>query len=178
VKLADGAVLGLLGMVLVLAAPPWREAAASTERGSALSLSDVETAVHAWRTTGETPPGFPLDLAGLNFQWQASPGDGSRVVAISKVHGGYLALFDEEGSLLDLLETGEIYYSVLLCDLDQDAIAEVITDEVEGFGTGYLDRKFHIYKRQSDSLVDLGTRTSYRSVMMYPEEGEPRPEVT
>lgn len=170
--------LSLLGLVLVLVVPPTDEAAAvGPKEGGAFRVSDLEEGVRLWRSTGKAPSGFPLDLAGFNFLWQASPGDGSQVVAISKVHGGYLALFDERGNLLDLIETGEIYYSILLCDLDQDAVAEVITDEKEGFGTGYLNREFHVYKRMSDALVELGTRTSYRSWFVYEPNAAPRREV-
>jgi hypothetical protein len=155
----------------------WQAAAAGPDVADRFGLADLEEAVRAWQSTGRTPPGLPIDLAGFNFLWQASPGDGSRVAAISKVHGGYLALFGEGGDLLDLRETGEIYYSMLLCDLDQDSVAEVITDEVRGFGTGYLNREFRIYKRMSDSLVEAGTRTSYSLRLVYEGEGDPRPEI-
>lgn len=166
---------GLLSVLAVTASSP--AGPAGSEETQGLTVAELEDGVRAWRRTGKTPEGFPVDLAGFNFLWQASPGDGSRVAAISKVHGGYLALFGEAGDLLDLLETGEIYYSVLLCDLDQDAVAEVITDEVKGFGTGYFDRDFHVYKSSSDSLIELGTRTSYRSRMVYKPDGDPSPEI-
>jgi len=171
-------VLWVLGLLLAPAIAAQAQARSpASERAERFRLSDLEAGVRAWQRTGETPPGLPVDLAGFNFLWQASPGDGSRVAAISKVHGGYLALFGEGGDLLELFETDEIYYSVLLCDLDQDGVAEVVTDEVKGFGTSYLDRDFHVYKRASDSLVELGSRTSYRSRMVYRENEEPRREL-
>jgi len=137
----------------------------------------LEEAIQAWRRTGKTPSGFPLDLAGFNFLWEASPGDGHRLAAIAKVHGGYLVLFDEAGELRDQHQTGEIYYSVLLCDLDQDAVAEVILDEVEGFGTGYLRRSFHVYKISADEIVPLGARVSYQSRIVYGSTGDQRREI-
>jgi hypothetical protein len=179
VKRTHRSIPWLVSLTLALTVPDFGKAgAAGSEEADVLRLSALEEAVRVWQSTGKTPPGLPIDLAGFNFLWQASTGDGSRVVAVSKVHGGYLALFGEGGDLLDLVETGEIYYSVLLCDLDQDAVAEVIIDEVKGFGTGYLDRDFHVYKRISDALVEIGTRTSYRSRMLYEPSDEPRREIT
>lgn len=175
---AGGSFLGLLGLSLVLAFPALDEVAAvGSTKGGGFRISDLEEGVRVWRSAGKPPSGFPIELAGFNFLWQASPGDGSQLVVISRVHGGYLILFDEQGNLLDLIETGEIYYSILLCDLDQDAVAEVITDEKQGFGTGYLNREFHIYKRVGDALVELGTRTSYRSWFVYEPNAPPRREV-
>ena len=52
--------------------------------------------------------------------------------------------FAEDGSSITTLETGEILW-LQLFDLNEDGIAELITEEVEGRGTGILTKIFRLY---------------------------------
>lgn len=101
-----------------------------------------------------------LSLEGLTYSRELELGEGLRVVALSKNRGGGLALFSSAGVLEDSLPSDEIT-SIELFDLDGDGISEMLTEEIEGRGTGVLIENYKLYSFDGGSIKKLWQRPSY-----------------
>lgn len=94
-------------------------------------------------------------------------------MAVSYNLRGDLFLFDAAGSLLVRAKTGELTW-LQLFDFDVDGTAELITEEVDGRGTGVLIKGFHIYRLSRAGVEPLWQGASYsrKEVGLDPETGE------
>jgi hypothetical protein len=86
-----------------------------------------------------------ISFAGFSWYREVEVGGGYRVLVISCKHGGGLMVFGPSLRLTSSMKTDDIK-SVTLLDLDEDGISEVLTDEVEGEGTGILLGQFVVYR--------------------------------
>lgn len=87
-----------------------------------------------------------LRLEGYRFHWELSIAPDVHVILVSRTRGGALLAFREDGSLAGLVETAEITSAGLFDFDDEDGPAEVITEQIEGGGTGVLLKRYHIYR--------------------------------
>jgi hypothetical protein len=92
-----------------------------------------------------------ISLEALNFGRELDIGSGLRVLAISRSLGGGLAAFGQDGSNIGMIETGEFLW-IQLFDLNEDGTAEVVTEEVDGRGTGVLTKVFRLYVVSTGSI--------------------------
>jgi hypothetical protein len=100
------------------------------------------------------------DLFGWNFRGSKADELSCRVVAISCNLRGNLLLFNAKGGYLCRLSCGQIY-SVRLEDIDKDGIPELLTQELEGRGTGILILHYHLYKLTSTAIIPVWSAVSY-----------------
>jgi hypothetical protein len=115
---------------------------ASGRRPDQLSLEDARRVLAQPKGT-ETIANVPL--AGFQFSREIEIGGGRRVVAISCARSGGLVAFGGDGNSIASVQTGEIT-SLEVFDLVEDGTSEIITDEIEGAGTGVLIRSFVVYR--------------------------------
>jgi hypothetical protein len=110
----------------------------------------------------------PVTLNGYNFHREVEIGNGLRVIVISRNLGGGLLVFDANGANVSAKQTKEITW-VQLFDLDEDGVAEVVTEEIEGRGTGVLEKRFHIYRFAANGIESVWTGESYSRHAPTPE---------
>jgi hypothetical protein len=67
---------------------------------------------------------------------------------------GGLAAFRSDGSALATRPTREITW-VQLFDIDEDGISEVVTEEVDGRGTGVLQKTFRVYRVNAEEIREM-----------------------
>lgn len=101
-----------------------------------------------------------IQLAGYNFHREMDLGGGLRMIAISCNLGGGLAVFRSDGSAVTTQPTKEIT-TVQLIDLDEDGVSEVLTEEIDGRGTGVLDKTFRVYRIVGNGVREVWSGESY-----------------
>jgi len=107
---------------------------------------------------GNQKPAF--ELTGYNFHWEVAPGKEQRVIAVSRMLGSTFMVFRADGSLLSTLEAQELTWLVL-CDLDEDGTAEILTEQIEGRGTGVLFKRYHLYGLSTEGLREIWSEVSF-----------------
>lgn len=113
-----------------------------------------------------------IGIDGRRFARELEIGAGLRVVVISLRPEGGIAAFRADGSLLGTQSSGEIT-SVELFDLDEDGTSELMTEEVEGRGTGVLMKTFVLYGVSPKGIQKLWSGEShFRSVPWNPGSRE------
>ncbi len=144
--------------------------------------SDIESLRHALeaRTRNEEPDQSVtrIDLRGYNWHRRIDPSPSIRVVAASYHRRGELFLFDAGGSLLKRLKTHELTW-LQLFDFDLDGIDEIITEEIDGSGTGVIIKSYHIYRISQADIEPLWEGVSYSRKWFGkdPETGESKVEM-
>ncbi len=126
----------------------------STER---ITLDAARTAL------GSPGPGKKIgdiDLTGFGFARELEIGAGIRVIAISTNDGGGLAAFRPDGSSIQTLRTDKITW-LQLFDLNEDSVSEIVTEEVNGRGTGVLQKSFNVYAVSSHGIKSVWHAESY-----------------
>jgi len=142
---------------------------ASASPQTILTLDAARQAVRQKQEGRDVQSVGSINLGGLNFYRELDLGNRLRVLAISaNITGGLLA-FRPDGSSISALKTDEITW-ILLADLDADGAAEVITEEVDGRGTGTLSKAFCIYAVSTSGIKRLWRGESYS----YSQVWEPR----
>lgn len=101
-----------------------------------------------------------ISLQGLSYFRDLDLGGGFRVIVVSKDRSGGVALFSPSGLLQDSIGTDEITW-IQLFDLNGDGVSELVTEEVEGRGTGVLDKNYKLYRVNSTGIKKLWERRSY-----------------
>lgn len=101
-----------------------------------------------------------VSLQGLDWSREVDLGQGIRVIALSKNLGGGLVLFSPNGRVESSVTTNEIT-SLQCFDLNDDGVSELVTEEVEGRGTGILVKDFKIYSQSVHGLEKVWERRSY-----------------
>ncbi len=109
-----------------------------------------------------------INLAGYSFHWVVEPGPELTVVAVSRNLGGSLVAFTRQGSLAGIAETDEIV-ALQLCDLDEDRVAEIITEETVGRGTGILTRALRVYRLIAGKPVKIWETLSLKRLTVRAE---------
>jgi hypothetical protein len=101
-----------------------------------------------------------IDLTGFGFARELEIGAGIRVIAISTNDGGGLAAFRPDGSSIETLRTGKITW-LQLFDLNEDNVSEIVTEEVNGRGTGVLQKSFNVYAVSAHRIKSVWHAESY-----------------
>ena len=102
----------------------------------------------------------PIALNGYNFHREVEIGGGVRVIAISRNLAGGLLVFAANGANIATKDTKEITW-LQLFDFDEDGVAEIVTEEIHGRGTGVLEKSFHLYRVAGSQIVSLWQGESY-----------------
>jgi hypothetical protein len=100
-----------------------------------------------------------VSLARFQFSREIEIGGGRRVVAISCARSGGLVAFGRDGKSVASVQTGEII-SIEVFDLAEDGTSEIITDEIEGAGTGVMLRSFVVYRVTASEIRKIWTGES------------------
>jgi hypothetical protein len=137
------------------------------DQNHAVTIDLVRRALETPHGHEPSIPGISLDLSGYNFHWEIGLGNDYRIILLSKHLSGAIFFFDQEGQLSTQQETSEIV-SATTFDFDQDGLAEVILDQVDGRGTGLFEKRYHAYKFSSGRILHLWSGISY-SRRMLPE---------
>lgn len=87
-------------------------------------------------------------------------GSNRRVLAISCSHSGGLIAFANDGKFIASIRTGEIT-SFQVFDLAEDGNSMIVTDEVEGEGTGLLVKSFSMYRTTRGEIRKIWTGESF-----------------
>ncbi len=163
--------------LLALAGAVLFTALAGAEQGAEVTLGSLRRAIDAKRAGRPVPGPFAGALAGYGFHWEIELGPDLRLVAVSRNLGGSLFTFGRDGAVLARRDTGEIT-ALQLFDFDEDGLAEVILDEIDGRGTGVLLRNFHVYRSGRTSIGHLWEGVSYhRKLLPAGGDGSPAFEV-
>lgn len=101
-----------------------------------------------------------ISLRAFDFWRELEIGKGIEVLAISCDRGGGLAAFRPDGSNIGTVPTGKIIW-LQLFDLNEDGVSEVITEEVEGEGTGILMKAFSVYMITPKAIKKVWKGESY-----------------
>ena len=101
-----------------------------------------------------------IDLTAFDFARELEIGHGIRVIAISTNDGGGLAAFRSDGSSIETFKTEKITW-LQLFDLNEDGVSEIVTEEVDGRGTGVLQKSFNLYGVSTDEVKKLWHAESY-----------------
>jgi hypothetical protein len=124
------------------------------------SLDQFRAAIEEFRQSAGKTVDSPLELAGYSFDWELRTGGDFTVVVISRNLKGQVAIFASDGGLTTSRDIGEVQ-SVQLCDLDDDGVSEIITDEVREVGTGLLTRYFGVYRASKTAVDKLWDSVSF-----------------
>jgi len=101
-----------------------------------------------------------ISLKGFEFSREIEVGGGLRVIAVSCNLGGGMLAFRGDGSLLNSITTNEIV-GIRLLNLRGNKYSELVTEEVEGRGTGVLIKSFDLYVVSNEPLKRIWTSESY-----------------
>ena len=132
-------------------------AAFAQSNGSPITLDDARTIL---KSPDSAKRVGNIDLAAFNFSREVEIGGGIRVIVISTNHEGGLAAFREDGTLIQTLKTDEITW-LQLFDLNEDGISEIVTEEVNGWGTGVLRKSFNLYIFSRSAIKKAWQADSY-----------------
>jgi len=116
-----------------------------------------------------------IDLTGFGFAREMEIGSGIRVIAISTNDSGGLAAFRNDGSLIQTLKTDKITW-LQMFDLNEDGVSEIVTEEVNGRGTGLLQKSFNLYAVSPQEIRKVWHAESY-SLDAIPKEVGSKPSV-
>jgi hypothetical protein len=159
---------GVAGLAAAWALGALASATAFAGESGLLTLEQARRSL-AQRVKGEAASIGLMNLEAFNFSWDLGIGRGLTVLAISCDLKGGLVAFRDDGSLIASEPAGEIT-SVQLFDLNEDGIAEVVTEEVAGRGTGVLMKNFCLYSVTTETIKKLWSGESYfRSVPLKEE---------
>jgi hypothetical protein len=158
----------LLARLLVLLLATGWTGAAEAQQGKRFTLDQLRRALQNLRADQPKGGPPPIDLAGYSFHWELRLGDTGTLVVISRNLGGYVLTFAPQGALKGLQATDEIV-SMQLCELDDDGVPELITDEIVGRGTGILSREFRVYRVSATPIRRLWNAPSFE----YLEQSRP-----
>jgi len=127
-------------------------------------LDSVRAAVaraHPYTESVAIVPELQLDLSGYLQHWEGDMGGGLQVMVVSRARGvrSHLLVFSRERKLVARRELGAEIHSLLPCDLDEDGILELVVDELDGWGTGILERTFRAY-RISQGITQIWSSVS------------------
>jgi hypothetical protein len=100
-----------------------------------------------------------ISLNGYSFHREILLGHGMRVIAISRNLGGGLLFFQGEACVATR-STSEITW-LQVFDVDEDGVAELITEEIDDRGTGVMRKSFYIYRIVTDRVETLWKGSSY-----------------
>lgn len=120
----------------------------------------IDQARQALRDSSSNETLGGISLQSLDWSREVDLGRGIRVIALSKNWSGALVLFSPNGRLESSVTTNEIT-SLQCFDLNQDGVSELVTEEVEGRGTGILVKAFKMYTRSAQGLEKVWERRSY-----------------
>lgn len=150
--------LAFPALLLILTAFSTTARAQDSQGSSALTIDQARQILD--RGTPSATLGA-ITLEGLNYSREIGLGQGLRVIVLSKNTGGGLLLFSPSGVLQNSIATGEITW-IQLFDLNDDGISEVVTEEVEGRGTGILVKNFKLYTVADGRIEQIWKHLSYR----------------
>lgn len=98
--------------------------------------------------------------AGYGSHWEVSSlGGGLKVALASRGREDSILLTRANGSLIARKDVGEITW-VQLFDFDGDGLAEIVTEQVDGYGTGILIKTFYVYRASGTGLAQIWTGLS------------------
>jgi hypothetical protein len=162
----DTVAVWLAPLVLSCSAP----AAEDLEYAPGTTIRSVETAIARFLENEPVDRRFRELLAGYSAHLVFRLGTGESVVLITGNLHGTLLRADGKERIIQSVESAEIV-SWSFCDLDENGIAELITDEIDGRGTGELIRNYHLYL-----LSPAISRTEWDapSVVRISNDGEPK----
>jgi hypothetical protein len=120
----------------------------------------IDQARQALRESSSNEMLGTISLQGLDWSREVDLGRGIQVIVLSKNRSGGLVLFSADGRLELSVTTNEIT-SLQCFDLNNDGVSELVTEEVEGRGTGILVKAFKIYSRSVHGLEKVWERRSY-----------------
>lgn len=118
--------------------------------------------------TRTAPAVGSIALNGYSFHREIGIGKGVRVIVISRNLGGGLLVFDANGANVSTKQTNEITW-IQLFDLDEDGVAEIVTEEIESRGTGVLEKRFHVYRFATGRIESVWVGESYSRHAPTPE---------
>jgi len=136
--------------------------------GASTSRAEVEavrSALNAKRTGQGDVPSDIVDLSGYNFHWEIDLGTGLHAIVVSCNLRGIILIFNNSSSIVSKKHTGEIV-SASLFDFDGDGIGELITEQIEGRGTGVLVKKYYIYRVSAGEFRELWQGLAYSHMML------------
>lgn len=90
-------------------------------------------------------------------------------IVVSRHLGGDLLAFQENGSLVAHKAVNETTW-LHLFDFDEDGVAEVVTEQVDGRGTGVLLKSYYVYRVSPREIVELWKNLSYRHALIESRE--------
>lgn len=105
------------------------------------------------------PPRPASEPGGYGLHWEVSLGQDLKAVLTSRGREGGILLTRADGSLIKRKDVGEITW-VQLFDFDGDGQAEIVTEQVEGYGTGILIKSFSVYRASTTGLAQIWTGLS------------------
>jgi len=129
----------------------------NTGRLGTLTLPKARSILAA-RVEGSKLGTIPLD--GYSFHRVIEIGGGITVLVVSCNLGGGIATFKADGANIVTRPTHEIV-STQIVDLDEDGVDELVTDEIDGRGTGVLERTFRIYRSTPSGVDQIWQGESY-----------------
>lgn len=106
-------------------------------------LDTIEQLRSAVKTGGSIDIG-PVHVQSVERAYEVGVGHDRIVVIVVGRPTGAIASFAMNSKLTDAIKTGPIV-SFQVFDLDEDDVAEIATDEIDGVGTGILLRQFRLY---------------------------------
>jgi hypothetical protein len=128
---------------------------------SARSMTALDRARAALNRRGSGEAVGDISLAGYSFSRELEIGEGLHVIVISSNLAGGLAVFRGDGSAVVTQPTREITW-VQLFDLDEDGVSEIVTEEIDGRGTGVLEKTFRVYRVTANQVVEIWSGQSFR----------------
>jgi hypothetical protein len=118
-----------------------------------------------WADLITLPPPMALKDIGPTEHLELSLGAAFTLVLIREPHRTQSLLFDQPSGRFLHGEASPEINSVALADLDGDGVQEVLVDRTDGWGTGVLERRFHLFRVSRSGWKELwsgvGRSTNY-----------------
>jgi hypothetical protein len=162
-KTANVILLTTLLVLMVLSSTRAQDAA----RAPTLTIDQARQMIGHTSATGTLGT---IDIHGLNYSRELDLGHGVRVIVLSKNLSGGIAAFSPNGLLENSITTNEITWAQLF-DLNDDGVSELVTEEIEGRGTGILVKNFSLYVIGPGGIKQAWKRVSYRREAAWKPEG-------
>jgi len=125
-----------------------------------VTFDEAQKIIAAYENGEDVKTVGPIRLGGFNFTREIEIRKNAKALIISCHLGGGIIIFDSKGQLIAFRRTGDIK-STQLFDIDDDGQDEIITDEVDGIGTGIGRDSYHIYQYSNNKLEQLWNGESY-----------------